>query len=392
MKTMTIFCLLLTFGFNSCKENTGGSEKNTKELTEDGLRSGLDPQNFASEIEGKKTRLVSITNKNGLHASFTNFGQRLVALHIPDKNGTMEDVVLGFSDLEGYRTSEEKYFGATIGRYGNRISNGEFSLDGTTYSLEKNNNGQHLHGGTDGFHNVVWDMEKTAPNQLVFSRVSPHMEEGYPGNLSVKTIYTLTDENELKIEYHATTDAKTVVNLTHHSFFNLAGAGNGSINDHILMINAGRYTPVDRNLIPTGELEPVTGTAFDFSKPKAIGQDLEMGDLQLEHGMGYDHNFVLNEEPRSPEGFVLAARVMEPKSGRTLEVYTSEPGIQFYGGNFLDGKIIGKGGKAYAHRGSFCLETQHFPDSPNQANFPNVVLNPGEEYTSTCIYKFEVTE
>lgn len=390
MKISTpLCCLLLLSILYSCREYPQRPEA-AAATEQDSLQNGLNPENFETEINGRKTRLLSIANENGITASFTNYGQRLVSLYVPDKMGKLEDIVLGFPDLEGYRKSEEKFFGATIGQYGNRIAEGEFELDGKTYSLEKNNNGQHLHGGTDGFHNVVWDMEKTAPNQVVFSRVSPDMEEGYPGNLSVKTVYTLTEENELKIEYKATTDTKTPVNLTHHSFFNLAGAGNGDINDHILMINADSFTPVDEHLIPTGELKPVAGTPFDFTSPKAIGEDLEAKDVQLEHGKGYDHNFVLNAAPRSPTGLVLAARVVEPGSGRTLEVYTDEPGLQFYGGNFLDGSITGKEGKTYGHRGSFCLETQHFPDSPNQPEFPEVLLEPGEEYSSTCIYKFGV--
>ncbi len=391
MKFLSLFCLVLSLSVLSCKENNRTTERHYEIHMEDSLVSGLDPADFASEINGMKTSFVSIANKKGITASFTNFGQRLVALRVPDRNGELEDVVLGFSSLEGYKDSAEPFFGATIGRYGNRIANGEFDLDGTTYTLEKNNNGQHLHGGGEGFHNLVWDMKKTAPNQLVFSRISPHMEEGYPGNLSVQTIYTLTEDNELKIEYKATTDAKTVINLTHHSFFNLAGAGNGNINQHVLTINADSFTPVDQNLIPTGEIKSVAGTAFDFTTPKPIGQDLKADDPQLKHGMGYDHNFVLNQQPEAPEGLVLAAKVVEPESGRTMEVYTNEPGLQFYGGNFLDGKIIGKEGKAYVHRGSFCLETQHFPDSPNQPGFPDVTLEPGEEYSSICIYKFGIT-
>lgn len=374
----------------SCKGDKEPRIENPIEKIETESPKLIDASDFEEEINGAKTGLYTIRNQNGLRATFTNYGQRLVSLYVPGRSGEMEDVVLGFSSLERYRSAKEKYFGATIGRYGNRISRGRFSLGGKIYQLETNNGENHLHGGTGGFHNVVWKAEQNARNQLVFSRTSPHMEEGYPGNLKVKVVYTLTDQNELKINYEAESDRNTIVNLTHHSFFNLAGAGDGQINDHILMINGDHYTPVDAGLIPTGEINPVVGTPFDFTKPKAIGQDLESEHQQLRYGQGYDHNWVLNLEPKNQDGLVLAARVVEPISGRTMEVYTNEPGLQFYGGNFLDGKTVGKGGEIYSYRGAFCLETQHFPDSPNQPSFPEVTLDAGEVYKSTCVYKFGV--
>ncbi|MCG9973096.1 aldose epimerase family protein [Christiangramia crocea] len=381
-----ILCIL------SCKDNK--EDQKTEDHSEDTVVSyiQIDKEKFKSEIDGKKTSFYTISNEDGIEASFTNYGQRLISLWVPDRNGKFEDIVLGFSSLEEYTNAKEKYFGATIGRYGNRISKGKFDIDGKEYELVTNNGENHLHGGVKGFHNVVWDAEQPARNKLVFTRTSPHMEEGYPGALEVKVEYTLTDENELKIEYFATTDKKTVVNLTHHSFFNLDGAGSGSINDHLLMINADRFTPVERGLIPSGELRSVDKTPFDFTSMKPIGRDIETENEQLEFGQGYDHNFVLNEKPTNDEGLTLAAKVIEPDSGRKMEVYTNEPGLQFYGGNFLDGKTKGKGGEAYDYRGAFCLETQHFPDSPNQSKFPETLLVPGEQYHSVCVYKFGIEE
>jgi len=257
----------------------------------------------------------------------------------------------------------------------------------------KNNNGNHLHGGTKGFNAVVWEVDEHSDNSIVFSRTSPDMEEGYPGNLKVVVSYRLTDDNELKIDYQATTDKTTVVNLTHHSFFNLAGKTAGSIGDHVMMINADAFTPVmDEGLIPTGEIRKVDGTPFDFREPKPIGQDIDAHYDQLKYGLGYDHNFVLNEKPVNEDGLALAAKVVEPKTGRTMEVYTNEPGVQFYTGNFMDRSYIGKSGKPYEFRGTFCLETQHYPDSPNKPDFPSTVLEPGEVYNSSCTYKFGIID
>lgn len=347
------------------------------------------PKVFEKVIDGKQISLYVLKNKHGYVSEITNYGGKVVSLWTPNRHGNYEDIVLGHPNIEDYLNSKEKYFGALIGRYGNRIANGKFSLDGHEYNLAKNNGDNHLHGGNKGFESVIWDAKQIDDQTLELKYMSKDMEEGYPGNLTVKVMYQLTDNNELKIEYWASTDAPTVINLTHHSFFNLKGAGNGTINDHLLQINAAYYTPVRKGLIPTGEIATVENTPFDFQNLKAIGDRVEDDDKQLKLGLGYDHNFVLNQ---SPEALNFASKVVEPVSGRTMEVYTNEPGLQFYGGNFLDGSVIGKHNKAYKFRSAFCLETQHFPDSPNNPNFPNTRLNPNEEYYSICIYKFSVSE
>ncbi|MFW5830735.1 MAG: aldose epimerase family protein [Prolixibacteraceae bacterium] len=350
----------------------------------------IEDESFAGIVEGKEVRLYSLENKNGLVTQITNYGGRVVNLWTPDKNGNFDDIVLGYETIEEYLGSNEIYYGALIGRYGNRIGRGMFNLNDTVYKLGLNDGGvNHLHGGMKGFHNVVWDAVQPDNHTLVLNYVSRDMEEGYPGKLEVEVTYTLTDNNELRIEYDASVDKPSPVNLTHHSFFNLNGAGSETINDHILQINADYYTPVDEELIPTGEIEPVEGTPMDFRKPKRIGEHIGEDFEQLDFGKGYDHNWVLNQ---SGEELVFAARVFEPESGRVLEVHTNEPGLQFYGGNFLDGSDTGKEGKVYDHRAAFCLETQHFPDSPNKPGFPSVILNPGEEYKSVCVYKFGVEE
>lgn len=348
----------------------------------------LEKSNFDKKTDGKSISLYLLTNKNGIVSEITNYGGKVVSLWVPDRLGNYEDIVLGHSTIDDYLNSKEKYFGALIGRYGNRIANGKFSLDGKEYSLAKNNESNHLHGGDNGFDAVVWDAKQIDNQTLELRYVSKDMQEGYPGTLSIVVVYRLTDNNELKIEYKATTDKTTVVNLTHHSFFNLKGAGNGSINNHLLQINAPYYTPVDKGLIPTGEISSVQNTPFDFQKLTAIGERVDDKHKQLKYGLGYDHNFVINQ---SLESLNYAAKVIEPISGRTMEVYTNEPGLQFYGGNFLDGSVIGKHNKNYNHRSAFCLETQHFPDSPNQPNFPTTKLNPGEEYHSICVYKFSIS-
>lgn len=354
------------------------------------LKSNVDPKKFDTILDGKRTKLYILKNKNGLEATFTNFGQRLVSLMVPDKNGNFDDIVLGFSGLEGYKTTRGNYIGATIGRYGNRIANGKFTIDGVQYNLTINNGKNHIHGGIKGFNNVVWNAKQINNNEIVFSRISPDLEEGYPGNLNVSVHYKLTDENELQINYKAITVKTTIVNLTNHSFFNLAGEGNGNVNNHLLMINADFYTPVNEESIPTGEILEVKGTPFNFTTEKRIGKELTLENQQLKYTKGYDHNFVLNNTPKNKNGLVLAAKVTEPISGRIMEVFTNEPGIQFYEGNFLDGVAIGKGKKPYLFRGALCLETQHFPNSPNQENFPSTLLKPNEVYTSTCVYKFSV--
>lgn len=346
----------------------------------------LNKNDFFKNIKGKETTIYVLKNRNGLVSEITNYGARVVSLWVPDNNGNFDDIVLGFDNIDDYINAKEKYFGATIGRYGNRIKEGKFLINDKEYYLKKNNGLNHLHGGNMGFSDVVWNAKQIDNQTLELNYFSKNMEEGYPGNLNVKIIYHLNNKDELKIEYFAKTDESTHVNLTHHSFFNLLGAGNETINEHLLYINANSFTPVDETLIPTGNIELVANTPFDFSVPTKIGKRINQEDNQLNYGKGYDHNYVLNNS-QSEE--IIAAKVYEKKSGRTLEVYTNEPGMQFYAGNFLSG-TIGKHGKSYKKRSAFCLETQHFPNSPNQKNFPSTILKPNEEYYSICIYKFSI--
>ncbi len=347
----------------------------------------IDSSEFNSLVGGKKVQLFTLKNKSGIISQITNYGGRVVSMWTPDRDGSFEDIVLGYDNFQAYQGSEESYFGALIGRYSNRIGNGNFQLNGKQYHLHRNNGTNHLHGGGKGFDAKVWDANQINDQQLELTYLSPNGEEGYPGNLSIKVLYSLTDENELKVEYWATTDATTIVNLTHHSYFNLLGAGNGSILNHTLRINADYYTPVDSTLIPNGEIASVKGTPMDFRSPVFIGKRIDDDFEQLKFGKGYDHNWVLN---KGNNQLSLAAEVSEPNTGRTMEVYTNEPGMQFYTGNFLSRNNKGKNTKPYFRRSAFCLETQHFPDSPNHDNFPTTVLNPGEEYYSICIYKFGV--
>ncbi|MFO7905079.1 MAG: aldose epimerase family protein [Pirellulaceae bacterium] len=342
---------------------------------------------FGQTPDGKAVDLYTLTNANGMEVAITTYGGIVVSLTAPDRDDHYADVVLGFDDLDGYLAGHP-YFGAIVGRYGNRIAKGKFSIDGKEYTLATNDGENHLHGGDEGFDKKVWrgrGMVGRKGVHLILDYTSPDGEEGYPGTLDVMVVYTLTHDNELKIDYKATTDKATPVNLTNHSYFNLQGQGSGDILGHELMINADRFTPVDETLIPTGELRSVQGTPFDFRKPTAIGARIEADNQQLEFGGGYDHNFVLNREG---DELALAARVHEPKTGRMMEVYTKEPGVQLYTGNFLDGSNVGKGGKVYDFRDGFCLETQHFPDSPNKPDFPSTILRPGEEYSTTTVYKF----
>jgi len=344
---------------------------------------------FGTTADGKTADLYTLKNKNGMQVSITNFGATVVSIMVPDKAGKVADVALGYDDLAGYELNKN-YLGVLVGRYGNRIAHGKFSIDGTEYTLAKNNGDNSLHGGIKGFNKAMWDakdVSKGGEAAIEMKYVSKDGEEGYPGNLSVTVVYTLTNKNELKIDYSATTDKKTVVNLTNHTYFNLAGQGNGDILKQELMINADTFTPVDSGLIPTGELKKVEGTPFDFRKPTAIGARIDANDEQIKLGGGYDHNFVLNR--KAATGLSLAARVSDPASGRSMEVWTTEPGVQFYTGNFLDGSFKGKGGIAYQKRTAFCLETQHFPDSPNHPSFPTTLLKPGEKYHTTTVYKFE---
>lgn len=358
-----------------------GSSDNQKQS----LKEQLDKSAFQTTIDKKHTDLYTLKNERGMQVSITNYGGRIVSWLAPDKDGNYDDIVLGFDSIDGYLNANEIYFGALIGRFGNRIAEGEFSLNGSDYQLATNNGPNHLHGGPGGFHNVVWDATQLDHQHLVLQYISEDGEEGYPGTLKVKVHYILTDNNELKIDYTASTDKETPINLTNHAFFNLGGAASGSINDHKLLIEANSYTPVDSTLIPNGEITPVKKTPFDFRESKSIGKDLSENDKQLDYGQGYDHNFVLNKEKGNR--LTRAAKVHDPESGRVLEILTTEPGIQFYGGNFLDGSDTGKEGKPYQHRTAFCLEPQHFPDSPNQSNFPSVVLEPDSVYHSLSVYQ-----
>ena len=351
----------------------------------------LKTEDFRKTIDGKTTNLYFL--KNGtIQAAITNYGGRIVGLCTPDKAGKMGDIVLGFSSIEAYLKAKEVFHGALIGRVGNRIAKGKFTLNGQEYTLPLNNKENHLHGGSGGFHNVVWNVKAVTDSSIVLTYLSKDGEMGYPGNLDVEVQYLLSSRSELVISYKATTDKSTPVNLTNHAFWNLAGEGNGTINEHFLTINADAYTPVDSTLIPTGGNEPVEGTPFDFRSGITIGTNLDQQNtnIQLKYGPGYDHNFALNK-PTAGE-MTLAAIVVEPGSGRKMEIYTQEPALQFYGGNFMTGADKGKSGKTYNFRESFALETQHFPDSPNNSNFPSIILNPGEVYHTSTIYKFGVIE
>ena len=353
--------------------------------------SSITSKPFGTLPSGQKVTLYTLTNSKGASATISDYGGLVTSLRMPDRGGKFDDVVLGYGSLEGY-LKESPYFGALIGRYGNRIAKGVFTLGGTTHHLPVNNGPNSLHGGIKGFDKVLWNatpvMTGGGPS-LKLSYTSKDGEEGYPGTLSVTAVYTLTDRNELKLVYRATTDKPTIVNLTHHSYFNLAGQGNGTILDHLVTLKAGHFTPVDKDLIPTGEIASVKGTPFDFRKPTAIGARINQPDQQLHFGGGYDHNWVADKIPHT---LGLIAKVEDPRSGRVLEVLSTEPGVQFYTGNFLDGTITGKEDKVYPHRSGFCLEPQHFPDSPNHPNFPSVVLKPGQTYKNTIIYRFKTAK
>jgi aldose 1-epimerase len=352
------------------------------------VKSTMKKQPFGKLSDGREVDLYTLTNKHGMEVAITNFGGIVVRLKVPDRAGKVEDVVLGYDSLDGYLTNKA-FFGATIGRYGNRIGHATFTLDGKAHTLPKNDGDNTLHGGPEGFNKRLWtarDVSGSRGPALELTYLSKDGEEGFPGNLSVKVVFTLTSTDELVIDYSATTDRDTVVNLTNHSYFNLAGQGNGDVLQHSLRIAGDKITAVDAALTPTGELRPVTGTPFDFTKATPIGERINQDDPQIKIGKGYDHNWVLTSGGRAaPE---LVAEVYEPNSGRVLQVLTTEPGLQFYSGNFLDGTIQGKGGKLYKHRFGFCLETQHFPDSPNHLSFPSTELRPGKTYATTTIFKF----
>ncbi len=342
---------------------------------------------FGKTKDGKAVEIYTLANTRGSEATIITYGGAVVSLKVPDKKGELGDVVLGFDSIADYE-KHSAFFGPLIGRYGNRIARGKFTLEGKEHLLATNNGENHLHGGIKGFDKVIWTAKSSTDKNganLELSYLSADGEEGYPGNLNIQVVYTLTEDNKLRIVYSATTDKSTVVNLTHHSYFNLAGGG--EILDHRLLLNADRYTPTDKGSIPTGVVSKVAGTPFDFTNETAIGARIGQENEQLKFGRGYDHNWVLT---RRGNGIELAARVYEPTSGRVMEVLTTEPGIQFYSGNFLDGSLLGKGGKQYPYRSGFCLETQHFPDSPNHSNFPTTVLRPGQKYSQTTIYAFSV--
>ena len=341
---------------------------------------------FEKNLDGKQTHYFILKNKKGASAAISDYGAHLLGLLVPDKDGKLTDVALGFDDIEGYKKAGSAYYGATIGRYGNRLAGGKFKLDGKEYTLFKNNGPNTLHGGKSGFDNKVWDGKQIDSSTVELTYLSKDMEEGFPGNLKVKVTYILGDDNSLKIAYEATTDKNTVVNLTNHSYFNLNGAGSGTALDHLVQIDADKYTPVDATLIPTGKIDLVKGTPFDFTTATAIGSRIGKDDTQLKYGKGYDHNYVLNSHDISKP----IATVIGDRSGIKMEVFTEEPGLQFYTGNFMDGSHTLFGGKTDDHRTAFAMETQHYPDSPNQPTFPSTELKPGAVYKTQTIYKFSV--
>ena len=352
-------------------------------------KSGLDKAKFETTVDGKPVHLYVLTNSRGMEACITNYGGRVVSLMVPDKDGNFRDVVLGYDSIADYVNHPEGNFGALIGRYGNRINQGKFKIGDTEYQLPQNNYGHCLHGGPKGFHHSVWDATLLNDSTLSLKLSSPDGEAGFPGKLDVDVTYSLTSDNGLQIDYKAVTDKPTIVNLTNHSYFNLGGDGSKDVLGEYVMINADGFTPIDSTFMTTGEISKVEGTPFDFRTAKTVGQDINADNEQLRNGLGYDHNFVLNTNGDST---AVAASIYDATTGIKMEVYTTEPGLQFYTGNFLDGKDKGKKGAAYPLRGAICMETQHFPDSPNKPDFPSVLLNPGETYHSLCIYKFSVGE
>lgn len=379
-KARTLLCALILVG----EISLAGS------LSSQGMRGTIRKQSFGKTAGGEQIDLYSLSNTKGMEVSITNFGATVVTLRVPDRAGKAADIVLGFDTLEGYENGKA-YFGATVGRYANRIAGGKFSIGGKTYTLPKNDGNNTLHGGIVGFNKKVWKAREIASKDgesLELSYLSADGEEGFPGNLSAKVMYTLpTNQNELRIDYTASTDKDTVLNLCNHSYFNLAGEGNGDILDHVLTLHAKQFTPVDKTLIPTGELRDVAGTPLDFTSAAAIGKRINENYEQFVFGKGYDHNWVLAHSG-SGNRLTLAAEAYDPKSGRKLDVLTTEPGVQFYSGNFLDGSVKGKGNKAYVQRAAFCLETQHFPDSPNHPNFPGTLLKPKAVFHSQTVFRF----
>ncbi|MCM1111124.1 MAG: galactose mutarotase [Clostridium sp.] len=378
MKTSNLFMTLCSAALvlSGC---SGSGEKENK-LT----ASGLDPENFVAEVDGKTTALYTLTNHNGMEACITNFGGRIVSLMVPDASGNMTDVVLGHDSIADYINIDGN-FGALIGRYGNRINQGRFTLDGKEYQLPQNNYGHCLHGGPTGFHNAVWDADQPNDSTLRLKLFTPDGYAGFPGNVDVTVTYALTPDNAITIDYEATTDSATILNLTNHSYFNLSGDPSRDILAEEVWFDAEGFTPIDSTFMTTGEILAVEGTPFDFTTPKAVGRDIEADNEQLHNGLGYDHNIVLRADR---DLTAPAAIVTDPNSGIRMEVITTEPGIQFYVGNFLDGTVKGKKGIAYPRRSAICLESQHYPDSPNKPQWPSVVVRPGETYRSHCAYRF----
>jgi len=380
MKKSIILAGIIAIAFNACSQRPQTSEAT---LT----KSGLDPQQFEANIDGKQTHLYTLTNKNGMEVCITNFGGRIVSVNLNDKNGTPRDVVLAFDNINDYLTNASD-FGASIGRYANRIAGAKFEIDGTVYNLLANDGDNCLHGGPQGWQYKVFDGKQLSDTQVQLTLDSPDGDMNFPGNVKVQVNFTLTDDNAIDIKYSATTDKKTVINMTNHSYFNLSGDPKKDNSDHVLFVNADNYTPVNEKLIPLGKIESVKGTPMDFTTPKPIGQDINKTDFeQIKLGNGFDHNWVLNTQGDITQ---LAAKATCPATGISVEVYTNEPGIQVYAGNFLNGSVKGKHGIAYNKRTAVCLETQHYPDSPNQPQFPSVILEPGQTYNSECIYKLSV--
>jgi len=375
------FIALIVLGLSAiaCKSQKNNQSSPSKNSI------NLKASNFQRTIDGKETDLYKLQNKNGIEIDITNYGARVVRISTPDKNGNFDDIVLGHDSIDGYLNSKNNYFGAIIGRFANRIAKGKFNVGGKTYSIPTNDGQNSLHGGTKGFDSRVWDAKQLNDQNLLLTYDSKDGEEGYPGNLKLQVLYTLQENNTLRIDYAATTDQETVVNFTNHSYFNLDGAGSGKINDQVIMINADKFTPIDSTMIPTGKMETVKGTPFDFTQPTSFGKRINEDNQQLKFAKGYDDNWILNKP--EPGMLTLAANVYSPQSGRVIEAYTTEPGIQVYTGNFLDGTTKGIGG-AYNYRSAFTLETQHYPDSPNQDNFPSTVLQPGNIFRSITEYHF----
>lgn len=381
--------LFSAFAIAACNNN--GDTKTTATDSNSKMQTSLlpDKKNFDKSVMGKEAHLFILKNSSGSQAAFTGYGARWVSMIVPDKEGKPTDVVIGFDDVDGFVKAADSYFGATIGRYGNRIKGGKITIDGKPYQLDLNNGPNTLHGGKDGLHNKVWNGQQMGDTAVAFTTTSADGEMGFPGTLQAKVTFTLTADNALKIDYEASTDKKTVCNLTNHAYFNLNGGGNGTINNHILQINADNYTPVDSTLIPFGRLEKVAGTPFDFTTPIAIGaRVMDTANTQLKYGKGYDHNYVLRKGVSN--GTASAATVTGDASGITMNIYTTEPGLQFYGGNFMQSKNSIKAGKKDDYRTAFCLETQHFPDSPNQPSYPSTILDPGKKYETHTRYQFSV--